>query len=327
MCFMFLRYAALKVISIASAFILVGCSVSPDTTHQDGSSSKSEGRTVDTLLGEVTVPEDIDSVVVLEGRRDLDIALSLGLPVVGYPKEEGSVGLGSPLKKSLEKARSHGAEELFLEDHINIEAIAEVNPDLIISRVDDVKPIQEELEAIAPVLAIGDQTKSTWQHDLRLVAKATGKEDRAEELIQAYKDRIAEVKNEYAEVLNNNTFVPFSYNGEVMEVRPDRLLSNTLQDLGAQPSTAFRKAIKGGQTEYSPEQIFNVLKDADGIIPLVNSSDIWEQLQNNDLYQKLPAVKNGHVVRSDNHTHEGAYMTAMHTIDVVEKLCETFKSA
>lgn len=101
-------------------------------------------------------------MAVLEGRRDLDIVLSLGLPLTGMPYEEaGSLDLESPLADELAEAKESGAEELFLADEINVESIAAAKPDLIISRVDDVEPIQDKLEAIAPVLAIGDQSTST----------------------------------------------------------------------------------------------------------------------------------------------------------------------
>lgn len=166
-------------------------------------------RTVETTLGKVSVPADIDSVVVLEGRRDLDIVLSLGLPLTGYPYEEkGSLDLTSPTADALETAQQNGAKELFLADEINLEAIIGADPDLIVSRAEDVEPIRAELEAIAPVIAIGDQSTSTWQDDLELVAAATGTEDRAQTLIDEYSTRVSALKDQYGPALRENTFVP-----------------------------------------------------------------------------------------------------------------------
>ncbi|MBX4421518.1 ABC transporter substrate-binding protein, partial [Mycobacterium tuberculosis] len=80
------------------------------------------------------VPKEIDSVVVLEGRRDLDIVLSLGLPLTGFPyEEEGALDLESPVSDELEAAKKDGAKELFLDDEINLEAIIGAAPDLIVS--------------------------------------------------------------------------------------------------------------------------------------------------------------------------------------------------
>jgi iron complex transport system substrate-binding protein len=306
----------------AALVALAGCS----STTTAAESDESTGRTVETVLGEVTVPETVDSVVILEGRRDLDIVLSLGLPLVGYPYEEaGSLDLVSPMADELAAAKESGAAELFLADEINLEAIAEAAPTLIVSRVDDVEPIIDELQAIAPVLAIGEQSISTWQDDLTLVAEATGTEDRAEELIAAYDDRIAEVSAEYADVLATNTFAPVGIDDEGSQVRPNRLLSTVLTDLGAQPSEAFAESIElNDGVEFGPEQLLSAFGDADGIVALVNEPAIWESLQTDDLFTQLPAVAAGHVVRSDKQTHEGAALTAMHSIDVIEELLQTF---
>ena len=301
--------------------LLAGCAANAGAS---GSESSSDTRTVQTSLGEVSVPKEIDSVVVLEGRRDLDIVLSLGLPLTGYPyEEEGSLDLESPLADELTEAQKNRAKEIFLADEINLEAIIGAAPDLIVSRAEDVEPIRTELEAIAPVIAIGDQSTSTWQEDLELVAAATGTEDRAKELIAGYDERVAALKEEYADELTSNTFVPLSYNEENVEVRPNRLLSTNLRDLGATPAKSFQDSIDGKEISFSLEQTLEGFKDADAIIALVNDKQVWKQFQDNGLYKQLPAVKSGNVVRSDKQTHEGAALIADHNLDVIEQLLKT----
>ncbi|WP_096460337.1 ABC transporter substrate-binding protein [Corynebacterium suranareeae] len=304
---------------LCSALFLGACGASSDSASPNSSS-------IDTTLGAVEVPAEINSVVILEGRRDLDIALALGLPIVGYPYEEASsLDLESPMATQLEKAKRDGAEEIFAADDISLEAIAAADPDLIISRLSDIEPIQNDLEAIAPTLPVGEQDTSTWQEDLRLVAQATGTEERAEELIKEYESRIDALSKEYADVLADNTFAPVSFGGESFETRPNRLLSTVLRDLGAQPSHAFQAAIDGKETEYSLEQVLTGFSDADGLIMLVNSPETWQELQENQLYQQLPSIIEGHVVRSDKQTHEGGPLTALHSLDVIEQLLQTFQ--
>ncbi|AJE68613.1 ABC transporter substrate-binding protein [Corynebacterium glutamicum] len=304
---------------LCSVMLLSACGTANDTPETTDTS-------VETALGTLNVPSTIDSVVILEGRRDLDIALALELPVVGYPFEEaGSLELESPLATQLEQAKLNGAEEIFSADDISLEAIAAADPDLIISRLSDVEPIQEQLETIAPVLPIGEQDTSTWQEDLRLVAQATGTEQRTEELIADYDSRIKALSTQYADILANNTFAPLSFNGESFETRPNRLLSVVLRDLGATPSQAFEAAINGDATKYSPEQVLTGFGDADGLIMLVNSPQTWQELQDNQLYQQLPAITEGHFVRSDKQTHEGGPLTALHALDVIEQLLRTFQ--
>lgn len=113
------------------------------------------GRTVTTAWGPTTVPDPVRSVVVLEGRRDADIALAAA-----------------------------GARELFTRNSIDLEAVAAATPDLILGRDEDVEEIRAELTRIGPVLPLGSTSSGVpWQDDLRLVAAATGTEDRAETAI------------------------------------------------------------------------------------------------------------------------------------------------
>ena len=309
--------------ALTTTALLAACS----TATTSANAPTASGRTVETVLGPVTVPEKIDSVVVIEGRRDLDIALALDLPVVGFPLEgEGSLDLESPLAEARAAAvAEHGAEGLFLADEINIEAIAEAAPSVIISRSDDVEEIFDQLSAIAPVVAIGDQDTSTWQDDLRLVAEATGTTARAEELVTAYDDRVADVASTYADVIAEHPVVPLGSDSSGSQVRPNRLLSTVLQDVGALPSEVFAEAIETGDgIEHSPERLVEAYDDADGIIALVNGADEWSATQASPLWSRLPAVAAGHVVRSDKSTHEGGPLTAMHSLDVVEELYAGF---
>ena len=304
----------------ALTILISGCGGTEQTA-----SSTSQTRTVTTMLGTVEVPTKLEKVVVLEGRRDLDIALSLGLPVTGVPAfEPGAMDLPAPIDPTL----LADAEELFLRGQVNLEEIAAAAPDLIIGRFSDVEPISSELAAVAPVLAVGDQDTSAWQDDLRLVAKATGRLDRANELIAAYDARVADLKTQYAGVLAENTFAPMNYDleSDSADTRATRLLSTVMSDAGMKPSAAWAKSLDGAKAEYGPEQLKAGYGDADGLVALVSEPQAWVEVQAKPLYAQLPAVVNGHVVRSDRRTHEGAALTADAALDVLEQLLQTFTS-
>lgn len=65
---------------LASSGLLAACGGGSDA-------AESAGRAVDHVLGSSVIPplDAIRSVVVIEGRRDLETALALDLPVVGAP--------------------------------------------------------------------------------------------------------------------------------------------------------------------------------------------------------------------------------------------------
>ena len=283
--------ASLLALSCVATLTLTGCTAAAD----GGSPAEEGGRTVETVLGPVTVPEAIESVIVLEGRRDLDIVLSLGLPLTGYPYEAAStLELESPVARALSGAE--GASPMFLAEEVNLEAIAQAAPTLIVSRVDDVEPILDELQAIAPVLAIGDQSTSSWQDDLRLVAEATGTQARAEELIAQYDERVAQMSEAYTDVLSSQTFAPINMNSDGSDTRPSRLLSTVLRDLGATPSAAFAAAIQSGEgVEFSPEQLVSTWSDATAVVALANDAAYWEELQTESPWTQLLSVSGGTV--------------------------------
>lgn len=282
-----------------------------------------ETRAVDTVIGQVDVPLEIDSVVVLEGRRDLDIALALDLPLVGYPYEGPDSGLDLPGPLADELAAS-GAEELFLADEVDVEAIAEVAPSLIIGRLEDVEPIREELEAIAPVLPVSTFDDGvTWQQDLTTIAEATGTSERAEELLAEYDARLAEVRETHASRIADTSVVALGYDLEGTEVEAGRLQSLVLADLGALPAAALREAYDEDAGEglgFSPEQTLQTYQDAEALLVLADTEDEWAAAQEDPLFAQLPAVRAGAVVRSDKMTHEGGPLTALHVLDLVEQM-------
>ncbi|OYN95941.1 hypothetical protein CGZ96_14585 [Enemella evansiae] len=312
------------VATVVAVLLLASCGASGAAPAGEAERS---GRTVTGAFGAVTVPAEINSVVILEGRRDLDIALSLGLPVTGYPALDANQwDLTGPLGKDLEAARSQGAKELFARGQVNLEAIAGTAPDLIIGRFSDIEPIRAELEAIAAVLPVGDQDTSRWQDDLRLVASATGREQRATELLNGYDERVAALKERYAGVLAERTFAPMNYDLEddATDSRAQRLLSTVMTDVGMRPSRAFATAIDGQKAEFGPEQLLTGYGDANGLVAVVTEPEAWQQLQQRPLYQQLAAVREGHVVRADRRTHEGAALTAGYTLGLLEQLLQTF---
>jgi iron complex transport system substrate-binding protein len=300
----------------ASAVLLLGaCSTGTEAT---------ESRSVDTILGPVAVPDEIDSVVVLEGRRDLDIVLSLGLPLVGFPYEgpDSVMELEAPLAAATAAAMDDGAEELFLADEINLEAIAEVAPSIIVSRVGDVEPIIDELTAIAPVIAVNSNDGDTWQNDLLTVAEATGVDDRADEVIAEYDARLAEIASTYAEQIAATTVAVVSYESTGTLVQSARLPALVLEKLGAQFSVAMTDAFEAESqdVEYGAEQTLAAHGDAEAILALADTSGEWGSAQSDALWQQLPAVQSGTVVRSDKMVNEGAQITAMHLLDLIEQL-------
>lgn len=299
---------------LPATLVLASCSSGPEP-------AEGGGRTVTTALGEVTVPSTIDSVVVLEGRRDLDTALALGLPVRGFPYAGARIELPLPIADELAQARAAGAEQLFLSGETDVEAIAQAQPDLILGRLSDIEPIADELMQIAPVIPVRSHSDGVaWQDDLQLVARATGTEAKAEELIAEFDARLVAVSAAHSSAIAATPVVAVGYDMDGTEVEATRLQSVVLQELSARPSVAFAKAIEVGEVSYSPEQTLQAYGDADALLVMSESDEEWMAAQNDPLFIQLPAVQAGAIVRTDRMTHEGGPITALHVLDLLDEL-------
>ena len=74
--------------------------------------------------------------------------------------------------------------------------------------------------------------------------------------------------------------------------------------------------------KYDIDEIAKALDDVDALVALVNEKSVWQSLQSNAQFGAIPAVQNETVVRADEQTHEGAYYSAMHAVDIIEELLE-----
>jgi len=137
-------------------------------------------------MGTTEVPADPQRVVVLD-TGELDAVVSLGVVPVGATTTDVSTGFPAYLAGRLEQTEvvgTIGAPDL--------EAVAALQPDLVLSNVVRDEAVYDQLSDIAPTVMAAD-VGDTWRETLRLVAEALGREDRADELLAAYRDRAAEV--------------------------------------------------------------------------------------------------------------------------------------
>lgn len=171
--------------------------------------------------GQTAVPADPQRVVVLD-TPILDTAIFLGLTPVGAVRTAVAEDLPEYLGE-----RAAGIETVGTIGMPNLEAIAALDPDLIISSTLRDDTLYDELSAIAPtVFTIGPGT--TWQPDFLLVGEALGKGEEARAALaefEARADRIAtdldlaDVSASIVRFLPDETRVygPGSFSGSVLD--------------------------------------------------------------------------------------------------------------
>lgn len=302
--------------ALATAVSLItSCSSEPEST-----TSTEDSREVSTQFGSISIPSTIDSVVVIDGRRDLDIALAFDLPITGMPVEtEAPPEIPGPLTEPIEQLIADGVPELFPRNTVDIEAIARVNPDLIIGRDEVVEDIYDQLSTIAPVLPVGSTgTGVAWQDDVEDVGDALDMRDEADAIIGEYEARVDELKTLHADAIAETTVLPISTSGEGgISVGRERVPSIALVDVGARFADAWDEATP--EVEYGPENI-TAASDADAMIAAITSEEDLRAMNANQLWGTLPAVQNDRVVRTDKFTNDGGPLTALWTLDLVDQL-------
>ncbi|MFD7012355.1 ABC transporter substrate-binding protein [Rhodococcus jostii] len=199
-------------LAAAATFSITSCSSGDDSPAASGTTSSTGQfpRTVDHFRGSTEIPVAPQRIVALDNSFT-DAVLLLEAPLVGYVdyREPGLPDyLGSSRNEFAAEAESVGKVST-----ASLEQIAALQPDLIISaEVRDGKNY-EQLSAIAPTI-FTETTGPTWKDNIRLVGKALGKEELAEQKIGAYEERAAAVGAEINDTASNPVISVVRFAGE-----------------------------------------------------------------------------------------------------------------
>ncbi|WP_374116388.1 ABC transporter substrate-binding protein [Hoyosella sp. YIM 151337] len=142
-------------------------------------------RTVSHYMGETEIPEQPLRVAGLDGSY-ADAVLLLESELVAYTNYDDP-GLPSYLGDDRDLYAS-SAEPVGDLSEPNLEKLATVAPDLIVSAAVRHEAFYDQFAAIAPTV-FSQTTGPTWKDNIRLLADALGKEELAEQKISAYEER------------------------------------------------------------------------------------------------------------------------------------------
>ena len=296
------RLLAALIVPTLAAALLAGCASSSSSgssgTKQNAASSAADGtaasfpRTVKHAMGTAVIKSQPKRVVVLDSGELDDVTL-LGITPVGavspHLKSEG--GFPSYLKDEIK-----GTVDVGPMTEPNLELIASLKPDLILTSKVRHEKIYPQLNAIAPTV-MAETTGYPWKANLALYAQALGKESEAKSALTAYEARAAKLGGEIK--AKNNGKMP-----TVSVVRfvagPTRLYEKAsfsgtvLTDVGlTRPAATDADQM---MLEVSAEQIGKA--DADMVF-VTTSDDPTKtketEVQGTSVWKDLAAVKQGRV--------------------------------
>ena len=270
-----------------TAMMLVGCA-SNSATNEDKTTENTV--TVTDVRGEVEIPADPQRIVDLSGNSD--ILSILGYKVVGTANSDAYdyTKFPSYLEDTLSGAEILGYS---MQDTMDIEAVMNLNPDLIV-----ISTVQEKmydaLSEIAPTVMIQLEALN-WKDDVRALGKVFGKEDVANEWIANYEAKAKEAGDKIkAKYGDDTTYLSFLASGGQFFVFDGAGFGDVLyKDMGLAKPEGMPE-----QTDISlPVVTYEGLAaiKADYIFAIATDEDL-AQLEANSIWNNLPAVKNGNVV-------------------------------
>ncbi|WP_346622201.1 iron-siderophore ABC transporter substrate-binding protein [Blastococcus montanus] len=226
---MTIRVLRATALSVAAALALTACGDSSEPDAGSAGRTPAEDaafpRTVEHAMGSTEIPEQPERVVVLD-TGELDAALSLGVTPVGAVTTDVSGEFLSYLADDAE-----GIEVVGTIAEPNLEEIAALEPDLILSNQVRHEAIYDQLSQMAPTVFAAD-LGDTWKENFLLDAEALGREDQAEELLAEYEqqaDELGEVIGDPA----STTVSPLRFvQGAIRVYQPESFVGTVLADIG-----------------------------------------------------------------------------------------------
>ncbi|MBE6052956.1 MAG: iron-hydroxamate ABC transporter substrate-binding protein [Clostridium sartagoforme] len=279
------------VASCMTAIMLVGCGVNGGKGN-DKTSEKTI--TVTDVRGEVEIPAEPERIVDLSGNSD--ILSILGYKVIGTANSDAYdyTKFPSYLEDTLKGAEILGYS---MQDTMDVEAVMNLNPDLIVISTVQEK-MYDQLSEIAPTVMIQLEALN-WKDDVKAFAKVFGKEEVANKWLEDYEAKAKEagdkIKAEYGE---DTTYLSFLASGGQFFVFDGAGFGSVLyEDMGLAKPEGMPE-----QTDISlPVVTYEGLAaiKADYIFAIATAEDL-AQLESNAIWNSLPAVKEGKVVILDS---------------------------
>lgn len=282
-------------LAVGAALVLAGCGSGANeepAPEGTGSGGGAFPRTVAHDMGETEIPSEPRTIVALD-QAYVDAAFSLDTPIAGYTTFGGVTELPAYLGGARQTlgAEAQPVGEL---SEPNLEAIAALQPDLIVSATVRHEQLYDELSGIAPTV-FSETIGLPWKDNVRLLAEAVGKEELADRRVAAYEQRARAVGDAIREKLGRNPTVSvlrFVGGGPARLYYESSFIGTVLRDAGlARPPSQDVVDPEEIALEISPERLLDA--DADHIFVTTyadpsgagqqdaqrfRSNPLWEQL-------------------------------------------------
>jgi iron complex transport system substrate-binding protein len=214
--------------SIIALLLLAACGSAEEKTTEKKDTDKPKEETsytVEHAMGSTTIKGTPKKIVILtnEGTEAL---LAMGVTPVGAVQSFTGDPWYDHIADQLKDTKVVGVE-----GEVNVEAIAALQPDLIIGNKMRQEKIYDQLNAIAPTV-FAETLRGDWKENFKLYAKALNKEDKGNEVLKDYEGRITEISEKLGDKKNLKVSMVRFMAGEVRIYHKDTFSGVILGDLG-----------------------------------------------------------------------------------------------
>lgn len=295
-----------------------------------GAAEQSSGQTrrITHRFGTVDIPLDPQRLIALDARSALEVVLALGLSPIAVDRNvmrDGAVGPWLEWDPT-------GVELVDSGGTINLEQLAALRPDVIVSYDNSVEDFATELGVIAPLVPV--DRNEAWRTELRLVGGWFGREQQAEDAIARYEREYDDVRQRHAERIDTAQVAVIlhsedGFSGAHTTDKATSVPMKTLVDLGGRQIPFIEQLPPNNETgsvRFSNERVGD-LADADAIMVILHRSAGYDlsAVEGNPLWPRLAAVAAGRVVITDWRVNTGNVYSARECLRLFDELYATLE--
>lgn len=245
-----------------------------------------------TYLGkEYTVPSKDGKIVITGTMESMEDALILGV------KPLGAITVGGEFPAMFKEIT---AETKPIGEKIqpNIETILSLKPDIILGSTKFPAETLEKLNKVKDTIPVS-HISTDWEDNLMLMGQLSGKEDKAKEIIEKYKEDAKEAKEKLGDKMKDKKVVAIRIRNGNIFIYPEAVFFNPVlyNDLGLTAPEPV-KAAKAQEeislekfSELNPDYIFVQFSESEN----ADKPKALEELNNNPIWKSINAVKEGKV--------------------------------
>lgn len=313
----------LKTLAILTAFAsITACSGKSSNEVKPEEIAESNKRVIEHAMGKTEIKGEPKKIVVLtnEGTEAL---LELGIKPVGAVQS----WTGDPWYKHIEK-EMEGVENLGQESQVNIEAIAALNPDLIIGNKMRHEKIYDQLSKIAPTI-YSNTLRGEWKENFKFYAKALNKEKEGNEIVKKFDDRISSISKLAGDKLKTEISIVRFMPGKTRIYLGDTFSGTILKEIG------FARPENQRSNEFTVEIGKERLKEADGQVMFYFTYETGDgkgtarekEYLEDPMFKTLNVSKNNKVYKVDDAIWNtaGGVKAANLMLDDIEQLIKSNK--